>query len=71
MTGSPHPSESFLPSSAHIFINDQMPADESSSALLGNLKSPTRSRPRRAAWVSRGFYQIKTCKLRQICDSMR
>lgn len=42
---SSHPPKSFLSSSAHIFINDQMPVDESSSALLGELKSPKHFRP--------------------------
>lgn len=55
---------SFFSSSAHIFINDQ-------TALPDNLESPTRSRPCRSAWVSHGFYQLRTCNFRQICDSMR
>lgn len=61
-TSSTYPSENVLPSSAHIFINDQTPADKSSSALLGNRNSPAHFRPWRSAWVSRSFYQILQVK---------
>lgn len=48
----PTPSKLVLPSSAHIFINDQIPADESNRALLGKVSTTFQ--------ISCSFYQNQT-----------